>query len=231
MDITSEGLVVGIFALAIGLAFTFMGLKLFLILLPIWGFFAGFVLGAQVTTEIFGDAFLATTFSWVVGFLVGLLFAVLSYLYYYVAVAILGGVLGYQLTLGVLTWIGFSGDGLIAIVLALIVGAIFAVGFIVLAMPVVLAIVATAILGAATTILGIVVALGIIPVAALQTAGIIGAHWGDDLNWLWIVAGIVLAFVGGWYQARATADMAARIQMDSYRNPGLGGGPTATAGA
>ncbi len=45
---------------------------------------------------------------WVVGFLLGLLFAVLSYLYYWVAVILLGGALGYQLTIGVLQWIGFD---------------------------------------------------------------------------------------------------------------------------
>ena len=46
-----------------------------------------------------------------VWFLLGLLFAVLSYLYYWVAVILLGGALGYQLTLGLLHWIGFEADG------------------------------------------------------------------------------------------------------------------------
>ena len=40
MTFTIEGLLVGLLALAIGLAFAFYGFKLFLILLPIWGFFA-----------------------------------------------------------------------------------------------------------------------------------------------------------------------------------------------
>ena len=41
MDITIEGLLLGLLAVAIGLAFCFYGFRLFLILLPIWGFFAG----------------------------------------------------------------------------------------------------------------------------------------------------------------------------------------------
>ncbi len=102
MDITLEGILIGLLALAIGLAFAFYGFKLFLVLLPIWGFFAGFLLGANGIAYIFGETFLATATGWVVGFLLGLLFAVLSYLFYWVAVILLGGALGYQLTLGIL---------------------------------------------------------------------------------------------------------------------------------
>ena len=36
-------------------------------LLPIWGFFAGFWLGAQTITWVLGEGFLATTTGWVVG--------------------------------------------------------------------------------------------------------------------------------------------------------------------
>ena len=91
MDITLEGLLIGALAIAVGLAFAFYGFRVFLILLPIWGFFAGFLLGANAMTAIFGDGFLIEVTSWVIGFLVGLLFAVLSYLYYWVAVILLGG--------------------------------------------------------------------------------------------------------------------------------------------
>src|SRR5688572_15511683 len=131
MEFTFEAFLVGLFAVAIGLAFAFYGFKLFLILLPIWGFFAGFLIGVELTTSLLGGAdadagFLATTTGWVVGFILGLVFAVLSYLYYWVAVILLGGVLGYQLTLGVLEWLNINTDGLIAFILALIVGAIFA---------------------------------------------------------------------------------------------------------
>ena len=98
MDFTIEGLLVGLLALAIGLAFAFYGFKLFLILLPIWGFFAGFLIGAELISSLLGGAdagFLATVTGWVVGFILGLVFAVLSYLYYWVAVILLGGFLGY----------------------------------------------------------------------------------------------------------------------------------------
>ncbi len=109
MDFTMQGLLIGLFAIAIGLAFAFYGFRVFLVLLPIWGFFAGFVLGAAAMDALFPDSgFLVEVSSWVIGFIIGIVFAVLSYLYYWVAIILLGGVLGYQLTYGVFQWIGFE---------------------------------------------------------------------------------------------------------------------------
>jgi hypothetical protein len=231
MDInfTLQGLLLGVLAIAIGLAFAFWGFRVFLVLLPIWGFFAGFLLGANGVQYIFGEAFLATTLSWVVGFLLGLLFAVLSYLYYWVAVILLGGALGYQLTIGLLQWIGFDADGIIAFALALVGGAVFAVGFFLLQMPAVLVIVVTAITGAAATIAGIAVALGLVDYQNMGY-GIFGAYSTLDLGWLGIILGIALAFAGAIYQTRMVSDLSAAITSDSYMNPGLdnqGGGTAA----
>jgi hypothetical protein len=220
MDITLQGLLLGALAIGIGLAFAFWGFRVFLILLPIWGFFAGFLLGAGGIQYIFGEAFLASVTSWVVGFLLGLLFAVLSYLYYWIAVILLGGALGYQLVLGLLHWIGFEADGIIAFLLALAGGAIFAVGFFFLQMPAVLVIVVTAISGAGAAMAGVAIGLGFIDVENLQ-GGIYGVFKYADLGWLGIIGAIALAFAGAIYQTRTIADMTARITSDSYMNPGL----------
>jgi hypothetical protein len=228
MDFTLEGLLLGLLAIGIGLAFAFYGFRVFLILLPIWGFFAGFLLGANGMEYLFGDAFLATVSGWVIGFLLGLLFAVLSYLYYWVAVVLLGGALGYQLTIGTLQWIGFEGDGLIAFVLALIVGAIFAVGFFVLRMPAVLVIVATALTGAGATVAGIVIALGLVPYQELS-GGIFGSYQSWDLGVIGIIGAIALAFAGAIYQTRTIEDMSAAITADSYMNPGIDQDPPSGA--
>jgi hypothetical protein len=58
------------------------------------GFFFGLAIGAQGVQALFGDGFLSTTFSWIVAFFLGLLFALLSYLFWYVAVALVGGIWG-----------------------------------------------------------------------------------------------------------------------------------------
>src|SRR5512136_327973 len=117
----------GMIALLFGLAVCFAGYRLFLILLPIWGFFFGFGLGAQSIQALFGEAFLATITSWVVGFIVALVFAVLAYLFYVFAVAIISFSLGYSVTVGVLTAIGLPlAGGFIAWLIAVVVGVILA---------------------------------------------------------------------------------------------------------
>lgn len=98
----------GLIGLFFGTFLVFAGYKFFMFLLPVWGFFFGLALGAQSVQILLGDGFLATTTSWVVGFIVGALFAVLSYLFYAFAVAIIAGSLGYALSVGLLTWIGMD---------------------------------------------------------------------------------------------------------------------------
>jgi len=98
----------GLIGLLFGTALAFAGYRLFIWLLPVWGFFFGLTLGAQSIQTLFGDAFLSTVTSWVVGFMVGAIFAVLSYAFYIVAVAIIGGSLGYVVAVGLLTAIGMD---------------------------------------------------------------------------------------------------------------------------
>ncbi len=62
-----EILFVGLLALLLGAAFCFIGYRFFRILIPIWGFFAGFFFGAQGVVSLFGGGFLSTVTSWVIG--------------------------------------------------------------------------------------------------------------------------------------------------------------------
>src|SRR3954465_13185560 len=88
--------------LLFGFSLAFAGYRFFLFLLPIWGFFWGFGLGAQSIQVLLGDGFLASISSWVVGFFLGMLFAVISYLFFAAAVAILAGGLGYAVGVGIM---------------------------------------------------------------------------------------------------------------------------------
>lgn len=103
-----EGICMTLFALIIGLVICFGGYRLFIVLLPIWGFFFGFMLGVQGLQALFGIGFLATVTSWVVGFAVGAAFAVLSYLFYAVAIAVIAGSFGYGLGAGFMHLIGID---------------------------------------------------------------------------------------------------------------------------
>jgi hypothetical protein len=105
-----------VIALFLGLIVTFAGYRLFLVLLPFWAFFFGFALGAQSLQLLFGVGFLATVTSWIVGFVVGAIFAILSYLFYAVAVAVIAGSLGYALGAGFMGLIGVDWNWLVWLV-------------------------------------------------------------------------------------------------------------------
>ncbi len=118
-------LCMGMIALLFGLVVTFFGYRLFLILLPVWGFFFGFFLGAQTLQALFGVGFLATVTSWAVGFIVGAIFAILSYLFYIIAVAIISGSFGYGVTVAILEGIGLDFN-IILWLIGIVVGVVVA---------------------------------------------------------------------------------------------------------
>ena len=95
-------------ALLFSTAVAFFGYRLLFLLLPIWGFFWGFGLGAQTIQALFGDAMLATVTSWVVGFVVAMFAAVLSYLFFYIGVFLLAAAIGYGVVVAILLAIGLD---------------------------------------------------------------------------------------------------------------------------
>jgi Domain of unknown function (DUF4203) len=123
------------------------GYRLFLILLPIYGFFFGLSFGAHSVQALFGDGFLSTTTSWVVGFFAGLLFAVLSYLFWAFAVALVAGSLGYALVAGFFGLFDVDLNALVWII-GVALGLVFAIGAIALSLQKAIVIVATSLLGA-----------------------------------------------------------------------------------
>jgi hypothetical protein len=110
-------------ALLLGMVICFGGYRLFLILLPIWGFFFGFALGAETMQALFGQGFLSTVTSWVIGFVVAAIFGLLSYLFYAVGVALLAGSLGYALGAGFMNLIGLDWNWLVWLV-GIVVGVV-----------------------------------------------------------------------------------------------------------
>ena len=207
-----EGIIVGIVAIVIGLAWAFYGFKAFVILLPIWAFLVGFAAGASWIQELFGDSFMATVTSWVGGLVIGIVLALLSYFWYFAAVVIVGGALGYTLVAGFLGSLGF--DGILAFALGLVAAAIVAVITIVLAVPAWLVVVLSAIGGAVAAVNGVLILLGRIQLADIDT-GLGEGLLKDPL--IALVGVVIIAAAGIWYQMRDLADTAASIRRDGYR--------------
>jgi len=140
-----------IIGLLFGSVLAFGGYRFFLILLPIWGFFFGFGLGAQTIQAIFGSGFLSDVTSWIVGFVVALIFAVLSYLFYIFAVALIAGSLGYVLGIWLMMAIGFD-MGFITWMVGIIASIALTIGVLVLNIQKWVIVIATALLGAAVIV-------------------------------------------------------------------------------
>ncbi len=193
-------LCVSILALLFGLVALFAGYRLFLLLLPIWGFFAGFFLGAWGMAALFGDGFLATVTGWVVGFIIGLIFAVLSYLFYIAGVAIFAGSIGYALGAG-LIYLIFPDANVIAFIVGLVGAVIVAVLTLVLNLQKWVIIAVTSIGGASALFVSAMLLFGKIGLADLGTNPVQPVLQ-DSI--FWFIVWLIVAAVGFAAQAAST---------------------------
>jgi len=200
-------LVIAILALLVGAAFCFGGFRFFLILLPIWAFLVGFNVGTDAISAIFGDGSFATVTSWVVGFVVALVFAVLSYLFYWVAVVLLGAAVGYAI--GASAW-GLIGNehGLVAFVVGIICAFVLGAVTLFLNVPKYLVVLLSAIGGAATILAGWFLLIGQISSDQVYWTTV-GALIKD--SWFYLIVFAALAVAGLVVQMRAP-----RYGPDSY---------------
>jgi hypothetical protein len=197
-------------ALLVGLIIAFNGYRLFLVLLPFWGFFFGFGLGAQTIQALFGGGFLATTTSWVVGFVVALVFAVLSYLFYMVAVALFAGSIGYALGVGLMGLIGFQ-MGFVAWIVGIILAVIVAGVVILFNIQKWVIILLTALGGAGVIIGTFLMVFGVVSPSDLGSDAV-RAAMGNSFWWL--LGFIVLAVLGFLAQFRASQG----FEIEAYEN-------------
>jgi hypothetical protein len=181
--------------LLLGGIVAFFGYRLLWIVLPIWGFFFGLAVGGQGVQAIFGDGFLSTAFSWIIAFCLGVLFAMLSYLFWFIAVALVGGYLGYAVVVGFFGLIGVD-LGPIVWLAGVAVGIVTA--FLTLRFNVqkYVVIVATALLGAAA-IVGTIIELFNPLDPATFADHPVKVVFDQGIGWalmLLIIAGVAMAF-------------------------------------
>jgi hypothetical protein len=209
----------------LGLALCFTGYRFFTILVSIWGFFAGFQFGATIFTNIFGQGFLSTVISWVVGLLVAIFAATIAYLFYAAAVVLLAGFVGYQLGIGIMAGLGFN-DGWLTFLVGLLVGLAWVAVAIYLHFPKVLVLILTSLAGAELLLGGVFLALGRITLTGLRF-GAVGAIVRD--NWLWGLLYLAIAAIGFYFQWRTTENFV--VEEYSAENPFAATSASATTGA
>lgn len=195
-----------IVAALLGLAFLVYGYRLFLVMLPIWGFFAGFWLGAQTVALIFGSGFLADVTGLVVGFVAGLVFAILSYLFYALGVGVIAAAFGATVASGIMQWLGFEPGlilGLVALggaLLAVVVTFLFQIQkYVIIAI--------TAVGGANAIVMSVLLLFGSVTLNELSGAGNTIRPLLQE-SWIWLAVWLGLAVVGFLAQLRTSRDFA-----------------------
>jgi hypothetical protein len=193
-----------ILALALGIAFCFLGVRTFLVFLPVWAFFAGFWLGALVTNFTLQQGFLGTTNGIVAGFILGTIFAIIAYFKFPLGIALVTGAFAAAVANGVLQVLGLTPGTAIALgVLAAAVAAVWAIFRFDWDRILVMAI--TALGGASLLLLSLLLLLGRVTLAQLQASGSAIAPIIADSVW-WLAAWLVLAALGFYVQWRTSHD-------------------------
>jgi hypothetical protein len=203
-------ILVGIILALIGLAICFFGLRFWFILLPVFGAITGFFVGARVMQDIFGTGFLATATSWIVGIIVAVVFALLSYFVWYAGAIIMAGAVGASLFSGILHAFFTNPWGVVLFIVALIGALVFAVGALMLNLPIYIVIVNSALAGASLAVAGLLTIFGTIQVLELAngaTLAVVNETKLGSASWLWVLAWIVLAAAGVYYQLRSVNEI------------------------
>ncbi len=182
--------VVGIIALLTGAVFCFRGYLAMRIVIPCWGAFAGFMLGAGIVA---GDAgFLGNALGWLVGLGLAIVFGAIAYLFYEVSVIIGMTAIGFVLGTSLMVALGVSWSWVIVlsgVVLAVVLSLIAIIGN----LPMALLTVLTALAGSSTMIGGLMLIVGTVDLDDFDI-GVTTENVGD--SWWWFVAYGALAVAG-----------------------------------
>ncbi|QBJ98244.1 DUF4203 domain-containing protein [Rhodococcus sp. ABRD24] len=186
--------VIGTLAIVVGAVFCFRGVPTMRFVIALWGAFAGLNLGAGLVSAITGDGFLATALGWIVGILVAVVFSVLAYLYYAVAVTLTMASVGFAIGAAAMAAIGVTWNWVVVIVGAL-TGVALAVLTLAVNLPAVLLVVVSVLGGAVAVIGGTMLLVGTLDTAEFDegtlTANITPAWWWYALYLALVIAGTV----------------------------------------
>jgi hypothetical protein len=187
--------VLGILAVLIGLLFCFRGYLAMRLVIPVWGAFAGFMLGAGLVASFADEGFLASALGWLVGAGVSVLLAMAA--------------IGFAIGASVMVALGVTWSWLIVLV-GVAVGVVLALIAVVADLPMVLLTVLTALGGASVTVAGVMLLFGQVSVDDFDSAST--THTLDD-QWWWYALYLGLAVAGMIAQARATESLRASLRQ------------------
>ncbi len=188
-----KDVIVGIIIILIGGLFCFRGWLAMRIVIPLWGAFAGFIIGAALIQGWTGDGFLSTAFSWIIGIVFAIVFFFLAYLYFEVSVIVAMAFIGFALGAAVMSAFGVTWNWVL-IVVGVVVGLALGLLAIVTDLPMGVLTVVSAFGGASAITAGVMLIVGTVDLDDFDN-GITTKDIISDNPW-WYVLYLGLAIVG-----------------------------------
>jgi hypothetical protein len=196
-------LIISLLLLMVGAASALLGFQLFRVLLPLVGLVAGTVIGFTGFQGVFGSGAVSTTVAVFVAIAVGILMAVLSYLFFGVAVTVFYGLVGASALSFLGIALGLNQNGFVVFLLGL-AGFIMAASY---AMSTPsnesLIIAMTSLVGVALVLAGVFLVVGEVTLNELSEQGVVSSVLRVvDQSFLWLFVWLGGSLVAMQLQAR-----------------------------
>ncbi|HEY5979182.1 MAG TPA: DUF4203 domain-containing protein [Microlunatus sp.] len=208
-----DTIVVGIIAVLIGALLCFRGYVTMRLIISLFGAFVGFLLGAGLVAGATDSGFGQLALSWLVGIVGAVLFGVLAYFSYQIAVVIGMAAIGFTIGTTVMAAFGI-GSQVAVVAVGLVAGALLAVIAIATDLPAVILVVLTALAGASVTVAGVMVIAGSIGLNRLTVEGV-SAEMGRGWWWYVLYGGLALLGIVAQLRARSRGPRTMRQQWGS----------------
>jgi len=205
-------IILGLLAIIAGGAMLVAGQLVLRLVIPIWGFFAGFAFGAGIVADLSDERFLGTVLGWVLGLVFAVIFAVLAYLYYYVAIVLAMGAAGFAIGSGIVVALGISWNW-VAVLVGLAVGLLVGLVSVLTNVPMIMLVFIGSIAGAVGVVGGLMLLVG-----SLNTADFSRGDFTDTVSnsFGWSLLLVVLAIGGIVLQVMQRAMMRQSIHEVWY---------------
>jgi hypothetical protein len=200
--------VLALLAIGIGALFCFRVYLTMRVVIPIWGAFTGFALGAGLVAGVTGDGLLANFGAWSAGVGLALVFGMLAYAYYEISIVIGMAAIGFMLGSTVMIALNVEWTWLIVTV-GIVVATLLALVAVVGSLPMLLLTILSALAGSSAIVGGVMLLTGAFDGDDLTRAGVVERI--DD-SWAWWLLYAVLAVVGIGSQLRTLESMQATLR-------------------
>lgn len=221
----------GVVFVAVGGLLCFRGYLTMRVVIPVWGAFAGFLLGAGLLDRWTEAGLLVDALGWLVGLAVAVVFGLVAYTYYEVSVVLAMSAVGF--VLGASAMVALDLRWSWAVVLGGVLGGVaLAVLAVVGRLPMLLLTVLTALAGAATVVAGFMLLADVVTAQDLGSQAVV-SRIEDGAGW-WVlyavlaVAGTGVQLRGGQVRRSGREQWAADGGRELYRGDGA---PRSTTGA